>query len=37
MELKEDPQAIIPLVDHIYQDPHESNYKFRLHYGDITD
>ena len=24
-------------VDHIYQDPHESNYKFRLHYGDITD
>ena len=24
-------------VDHIYQDPHELNYKFRLHYGDITD
>ena len=24
-------------VDHIYQDPHEQNYKFRLHYGDITD
>ena len=24
-------------VDHIYQDPHEINYKFRLHYGDITD
>ena len=24
-------------VDHIYQDPHEANYKFRLHYGDITD
>tara|TARA_Y100000389_G_scaffold75355_1_gene72007 strand:- start:1918 stop:2961 length:1044 start_codon:yes stop_codon:yes gene_type:complete len=24
-------------VDHIYQDPHETNYKFRLHYGDITD
>ncbi len=24
-------------VDHIYQDPHESNYKFRLHYGDVTD
>ena len=24
-------------VDHIYQDPHESNYRFRLHYGDITD
>ena len=20
-------------VDHIYQDPHETNYKFRLHYG----
>ena len=24
-------------VDHIYQDPHERNYRFRLHYGDITD
>ncbi len=24
-------------VDHIYQDPHEKEYKFRLHYGDITD
>ena len=24
-------------VDHIYQDPHEKNYRFRLHYGDITD
>ena len=24
-------------VDHIFQDPHEKNYKFRLHYGDITD
>ncbi len=24
-------------VDHIYQDPHDQNYKFRLHYGDITD
>jgi GDPmannose 4,6-dehydratase len=24
-------------VDHIYQDPHEKNYKFRLHYGDVTD
>ena len=24
-------------VDHIYQDPHDKNYKFRLHYGDITD
>ena len=24
-------------VDHIYQDPHEKNYKFRLFYGDITD
>ena len=24
-------------VDHIYQDPHDSNYNFRLHYGDITD
>jgi GDPmannose 4,6-dehydratase len=24
-------------IAHIYQDPHEKNYKFRLHYGDITD
>ena len=24
-------------VDHIYQDPHDANYNFRLHYGDITD
>ena len=24
-------------VDHIYQDPHEKNYTFRLHYGDLTD
>ena len=24
-------------IDHIYQDPHEKNYRFRLHYGDITD
>ena len=24
-------------VDHIYQDPHEKNDKFRLHYGDVTD
>ena len=24
-------------VDHIYQDPHDKNYDFRLHYGDITD
>ena len=24
-------------LDHIYQDPHETNYRFRLHYGDITD
>ena len=24
-------------IDHIYQDPHEKDYKFRLHYGDITD
>jgi len=24
-------------VDHIYQDPHDKNYKFKLHYGDITD
>lgn len=24
-------------VDHIYQDPHEENPKFYLHYGDLTD
>ncbi|MCD2183561.1 GDP-mannose 4,6-dehydratase [Rhizobium sp. GN54] len=24
-------------VDHIYQDPHASNSRFRLHYGDLTD
>lgn len=24
-------------VDHIYQDPHEENVKFKLHYGDLTD
>lgn len=24
-------------VDHIYQDPHEANPKFHLHYGDLTD
>ncbi|WP_028877496.1 GDP-mannose 4,6-dehydratase [Teredinibacter turnerae] len=24
-------------VDHIYQDPHETNPKFYLHYGDLTD
>ena len=24
-------------IDHIYQDPHERNKKFILHYGDITD
>ncbi|CCJ85111.1 GDP-mannose 4,6-dehydratase [Cronobacter dublinensis 582] len=24
-------------VDHIYQDPHSSNPKFHLHYGDLTD
>src|SRR5579862_9623840 len=24
-------------VDHLYQDPHESNVHFRLHYGDLTD
>ncbi len=24
-------------VDHIYQDPHDKKYNFRLHYGDITD
>ncbi len=24
-------------VDHLYQDQHESNVKFKLHYGDLTD
>jgi GDPmannose 4,6-dehydratase len=24
-------------VDHLYQDPHEENLKFILHYGDLTD
>jgi len=24
-------------IDHLYQDPHESNLKFILHYGDLTD
>jgi len=24
-------------VDHLYQDPHEKNYQFQLHYGDLSD
>jgi len=24
-------------IDHLYQDPHEDNVKFKLHYGDMTD
>jgi len=24
-------------IDHLYKDPHETNVKFRLHYGDLTD
>src|SRR5271168_897049 len=24
-------------VDHLYQDPHESNVRFAMHYGDMTD
>jgi GDPmannose 4,6-dehydratase len=24
-------------IDHLYQDPHEQNVHFRLHYGDLTD
>ena len=24
-------------VDHLYQDPHESHVRFRMHYGDLTD
>ena len=24
-------------IDNLYQDPHESNVRFKLHYGDMTD
>ena len=24
-------------IDHLYQDPHESNSRFYLHYGDLSD
>ncbi|MBV8254339.1 MAG: GDP-mannose 4,6-dehydratase [Chitinophaga sp.] len=24
-------------IDHLYQDPHENNVKFKLHYGDLSD
>ncbi|TDQ09953.1 GDP-mannose 4,6-dehydratase [Pedobacter metabolipauper] len=24
-------------IDHLYQDPHEENVKFKLHYGDLSD
>ncbi|MFM2207737.1 MAG: hypothetical protein RL213_1712 [Bacteroidota bacterium] len=24
-------------IDHLYNDPHESNVRFKLHYGDLTD
>ena len=24
-------------IDHIYQDPHDENPRFKLHYGDLTD
>src|ERR1700737_1454785 len=24
-------------IDHLYQDPHEKNVHFKLHYGDLTD
>ena len=24
-------------IDHIYEDPHVSNSRFKLHYGDLTD
>lgn len=24
-------------IDHLYQDPHENDVKFKLHYGDLTD
>ena len=23
-------------IDHLYQDPHEKNPRFKLHYGDLT-
>ena len=24
-------------IDHLYQDPHETHIRFKLHYGDLTD
>jgi GDPmannose 4,6-dehydratase len=24
-------------IDHLYQDPHVENQRFKLHYGDLTD
>ena len=24
-------------IDHLYEDPHDDNPKFKLHYGDLTD
>ena len=24
-------------IDHLYQDPHEKNVRFKLHYGDLSD
>lgn len=24
-------------IDHLYQDPHEQDVRFKLHYGDMTD
>ena len=24
-------------IDHLYQDPHEANVRFKLHYGDLAD
>ncbi len=24
-------------IDHLYQDPHDNNVMFKLHYGDLTD
>ena len=24
-------------IDHLYQDPHDPDVRFRLHYGDMTD
>jgi GDPmannose 4,6-dehydratase len=38
MRLSDAHRALIPArIDHLYQDPHEKNRNFILHYGDMTD